>query len=74
MANKQPFEQYLSASLTRIFRRDGPFTDTENPNIDSFRILTDRIRELNAKLIRDKSDLQIVSAQIHVEDGKVCAF
>ena len=57
MVNKQPFEQYLSAAPTRIFQRDGPVTDTENPYIDSLRILTDRIREFNAKFICDKSGL-----------------
>ena len=31
IANKQPIEQYLSATPTRIFRRDGPVTITENP-------------------------------------------
>ena len=54
LADKQPFEQFLSAAPTRIFRRDGPITAFTNPYIDSLRILTDRIREFNAKFIRDK--------------------
>ena len=56
-ANKQPFEQYLSAAATRIFRRDGTISAFANPYIDSLQILTDRIREFNAKFIRDKSSL-----------------
>ena len=52
LANKQPFEQYLNAAPTRIFRGDKTFTTSENLNIDSFIILTDQIRELNAKFIR----------------------
>ena len=59
MANQEPFEQYLSAVLTRIFRRDGPVTATANPYIDSLRLLTDRIKEFNAKFIRDKSGLRL---------------
>ena len=59
MANKEPFEQYLGAAPTRIFRSDGPVTATENPYIDSLRILTDRIKEFNAKFIRDKSGLRL---------------
>ena len=57
MANKQPFEQYLSAAPTRMFRRDGTISAFTNPYIDSLRILTDRIREFNAKFIRDQSGL-----------------
>ena len=59
LANKVPVEQYLSAALTRIFRRDGPVSAFGNPYIDSLRILTDRIREFNAKFIRDKSGLRL---------------
>ena len=47
MANKQPFEQYLSAAPTRMFKRDGTISAFGNPYIDSLRILTDRIREFN---------------------------
>ena len=59
MANEEPFDQYLSAAPTRIFRSDGPVTATANPYIDSLRILTDRIKEFNAKFIRDKSGLRL---------------
>ena len=59
MANKEPFEQYLSAAPTRIFYNDGPVTATANPYIGNLRILTDRIKEFNAKLIRDKSGLRL---------------
>ena len=59
MANKEPFEQYLSAGPTRIFRSDGPVTATANPYIDSLCILTDRIKECNAKFTRDKSGLRL---------------
>ena len=59
MANKQPVEQYLSATLTRIFKIYGTLTPSKIPYIDSLRILTDRIREFNAKYIRDKSGLRL---------------
>ena len=59
LVNKQPFEQYLSASPTRMFRRDETTSTFENPYIDSLRILTDRIRVFNAKFIRDKSGLRL---------------
>ena len=59
MANKEPFEQCLSAAPTRILRRNGPVTDSANPYINSLRILTERIREFNAKFIRDKSGLRL---------------
>ena len=42
-----------------MFRRDGTITAFENPYIDFLRILTDRIREFNAKFIRDKSGLRL---------------
>ena len=59
LANKQPFEQYLSAAPTRMFSRDGTISALGNPYIDSLQILTDRIREFNAKYIRDKSGLRL---------------
>ena len=59
MTNKQPFEQYLSAATTRIFSRDRTFTTFENLYIDSLQILTNRIREFNAKFIRDKFGFRI---------------
>ena len=42
LANQEPFDQYLSAAQTRIFRRDGQFSAFANPYIDYLRILTDR--------------------------------
>ena len=57
--NKQPFEQYLSGAPTRMFRRDGTILAFTNLYIISLRILTDRIRELNAKFIRDKSGVRL---------------
>ena len=59
LANKQPFEQYLSAAPTRMFRRDDTISAFGNPYNDSLRILTDRIREFKAKFIRDKSGLRL---------------
>ena len=55
MENKQPFEQYLSATPTRIFMREGTVTATENTEMDSLQILTDRISKFNSKFIREKS-------------------
>ena len=59
MANKQPFEQYLNAGPTRMFRRDKTISAFKNLYSNSLRILTDRIREFNAKFIRDKSGLRL---------------
>ena len=59
LGNKQPFEQYLSAAPTRMFRRDETISAFENPYIDFLRILTDRIRDFNAKFIRDTSGLRL---------------
>ena len=59
MANKQPFEQYLSAAPTRMFKRDGTIFAFKHPYIDFLQILTDRIREFIAKFIRDKSGLRL---------------
>ena len=61
MANKEPFEQYLSAAPTRIFYNNGPVTATANPYIGNLRILTDRIKVFNAKFIRDKSGLRLAA-------------
>ena len=60
LANKQPFEQYLSAAPTRMFRRDDKIFGFANAYIGNLRILTDRIKEFNAKFIRDKSGLRFV--------------
>ena len=59
LTNKQPVEQYVSASATRMFRRDETISAFGNPSIDTLHILTDRIREFNAKFIRDKSGLRL---------------
>ena len=59
LANKQPFEQYLSAAPTRMFKRDGPFSAFTNPYINTLHILKDRIREFDAKFIKDKSGLRL---------------
>ena len=57
--NKQPFKQYLSAAPTRLFMRDEKISGFANAYIDKLQILTDRIREFNAKFIRDKSGLRL---------------
>ena len=49
----------MSATPTRIFKRDGPITATNNPYINSLGILTDRIREFNANFIRYISELRL---------------
>ena len=59
LANKTPFEQYLSAAPTRIFQQNGIVHAYANPYIDLLQILTDRFREFNAKFIRDKSHLRL---------------
>ena len=59
LANKQPFEQYLSAAPTRMFRRDEKISGFANPYINNLRILTDRIKKFNATFIRDKSGLRL---------------
>ena len=69
LANKLPFEQYLRAASTRVFHRDGTISAFANPYIDSLRIFTDRIREFNAKFIRNKSGLRLVSSAINIENG-----
>ena len=56
---REAFDQYLSATPTRIFKRDGQITSTSNPFTDSLQILTNRIKEFNAKFIRDKSGLRL---------------
>ena len=61
MVNKQRFEQYLSDSPTRMFKCAGTVSVFANPYIDSLRILTDQIREFNAKFIHDKSGLRLAS-------------
>ena len=59
LANKQPFKHYLSAAPTCMFKSDGTITAFKNPYIGSLQILTDRIREFNAKFSRDKSNLRL---------------
>ena len=41
-----------------MVKRDGTVSFFANPYIDCLQILTDRIREFNAKFIRDKSGLR----------------
>ena len=59
LANKRPFEQYLSAAPTRMFMRNDTLNAFENPYIDFLQILIDRIRVLHAKFICDKSGLRL---------------
>ena len=59
LANKQPFKQYLSAAPTRMFKRDGTISAFTNPFVEYLWILTDGIREFNAKFIRDKSGIRL---------------
>ena len=59
LANKLPIEKYLSAALTRVFWRDGTVSSFSNPYIDFLQILKDKIKEFNAKFIRDKSGLRL---------------
>ena len=51
------FDAYLSAPPTRIFKRFGIVNGWGNPYRLALGILTDRIKELNAKFIREKSGL-----------------
>ena len=44
-----------------MFKRDGTISAFANPYIDFLRILTDQIREFNAKFIADKSGLRLAS-------------
>ena len=75
MANKQRFKQYLSAAPTRMFKRDGTVFALANPYIDSLQILTNRIREFDAKFFRDKSGLQLSSVlQFTVKMVKYAPF
>ena len=50
-------DAYISASLTKIFKRFGIISGWGNPYRFGIGILTDKIKELNAQLIRDKSGL-----------------
>jgi hypothetical protein len=54
------FDQYLSSPATRIFKLDGIVNGWENPYEYSLRLLTQRINDLNAKFIRDKSGLKLI--------------
>ena len=66
LTNKQHFEQYLSAVPTRMYRRDETVSAFANPYIENLRILTDRIREFNAKFIRDKSGLRLAKVLLFI--------
>ena len=56
---RHEFLQFLSATATRFFRRDGQINGYANPYTDIIRILTDQIKQHNAKFIRDKSGLRL---------------
>ena len=61
LANKQSFKQYLSASPTRIFKRDEPDNPFQKTSyIDLLLIITDQIRESNANYLRDESGFRLV--------------
>ena len=53
------FDAYLGAPPTRIFKRFGIVNGWGNPYRFALGILTDRIKELNAKFIREKSGLAL---------------
>ena len=74
LANQEPFEQYRSAALTRIFWRTETILAFVNSYIDSLQILTDRIREFNGKFVRDKFGLRRQNFAILFKNGEVCAF
>ena len=57
--NRHGFTQFLSATATRFFKREGQINKYANPYTDVIRILTDRINQHNAKFIRDKSGLRL---------------
>ena len=58
-----------------MFKRDGTITAFGKPYIDTLQILTDRIRELNAKLIRDKSGLRLTKLlECSLQMGKYAPF
>ena len=59
LASKQSFEQYLSATPTRMLRREETISAFGNHYIDFLQLLTDRITEFNATFIRDKSGLRL---------------
>ena len=59
LANKQYFEQYLSAAPNRRFRRDETISAFGYPYIDFLQLLTNQIREVHAKFIHDKSGLRL---------------
>ena len=48
------FNQFLSATATRFFRRDGQINGYENPYTDVIRLLTYKIKQHHAKLIQEK--------------------
>lgn len=74
LANKQPFEQYLSALLTRIFWRDETFTAYDNQYIVSFSRLIDQIKKFNEKFIKDKSALRLAKVLVDPENREIRAF
>ena len=66
LTNKQPFEQYLYAAPFRKHRRDETVSSLANSYIENLRILTDWIREFNAKFIRDKSGLRLAKVLLFI--------
>ena len=71
---RQVFDQYLSAAPTRIFKQERTIITTANPNTDILRILTKRIREFNAKFIRDKSGMRLAGIlQFSYKDEQIPA-
>ena len=56
---REEFQQYLSSAPTRLSKLDGPVTGFKNPYIQSVKVLTERIKQHNAKFIRDKSGLRL---------------
>ena len=59
LVNKQLIEEYLSAAPTRIFKLDNTISAIANPYIDFLQILTDQIKELNAKFIHNKFGIRL---------------
>ena len=51
------FDAYHAAPPTRIFKKDGIVNEWGNPYTKEIGSLTDRIKQRNAKFIRDKSGL-----------------
>lgn len=59
LTNKVPFDQYLCAAPTRIFKRVETFSAYKTQYNNVCRILTSQIRDFTAKFIRDKFGLRL---------------